>query len=65
MVFDAVLARSPMACRTRHQWMAFVDADEFIVIRDPAIASLPQLLREYADYGALVINWQVCCCSIL
>ena len=40
--------------------MAFVDADEFIVIRDPAVASLPQLLREYTGYGALVVNWQVC-----
>ena len=41
--------------------MAFVDADEFIVIRDPAVASLPQLLREYTGYGALAVNWQVCC----
>lgn len=41
--------------------MAFIDADEFIVIRDAAVASLPQLLKDYTDYGALVVNWQVRC----
>ena len=49
----------PVACRTKHQWMAFIDVDEFLVITDTTVASLPQLLREYTDYGALAVNWQV------
>ena len=47
------------ACRTKHQWMAFIDVDEFLVITDPTVSSLPQLLRDYTDYGALAVNWQV------
>lgn len=47
------------ACRSRHQWIAFIDVDEFFVIRDRTVGSLPQLLREYTDYGALAVNWQV------
>lgn len=60
-ISEDIAAWSLITCRMRHQWMAFVDADEFIVIRDPAVASLPQLLREYTGYGALVVNWQVRC----
>lgn len=39
--------------------MAFFDADEFLVLRDPGVASLPALLREYeaGHIGALVVNW--------
>ncbi len=29
------------------------------MIRDANATSLPQLLREYTDYGALAVNWQV------
>ena len=39
--------------------MAFIDADEFLVLRDSSVAAMPQLLKEYTQYGALVINWQV------
>ena len=39
--------------------MAFIDVDEFLVIRDASVESLPQLLSEYTDYGALAVNWQV------
>ena len=39
--------------------MAFIDVDEFLVIRSATVTSLPQLLREYTDYGALAVNWQV------
>ena len=42
----------------RHQWMAFIDADEFFVIKD-GTPSLPALLREYEDFGSLAVNWQV------
>ena len=43
-----------------HQWMAFVDVDEYFIITDDKITLLPDLLKEYEEYGALVANWQVC-----
>lgn len=52
-----------VAHRANHQWMAFIDVDEFLVIRDAAVASLPQLLLDYTDYGALTVNWQVTLCT--
>lgn len=42
--------------------MAFIDADEFLVLKDPDMAAMPQLLREYTQFGALAINWQVLFC---
>ena len=48
-------------------------ADEFFILRDPRIASLPALLSEFEDFGALAVNWQVrqgaacesvCACSL-
>ncbi len=39
--------------------MAFIDVDEFLVVKDATMASLPKLLSEYTDYGALAANWQV------
>ena len=39
--------------------MAFIDVDEFLVIRNTTVASLPQLLREYTSYAALAVNWRV------
>lgn len=35
------------------------DADEFLIITDRSIASLPDLLREFRGYGGLAVNWQV------
>ena len=43
--------------RSKHQFMAFIDVDEFFFLRDPNISSMPQLLQEYEDHGALVVNW--------
>ena len=42
-----------------HQWIAFVDADEFFVIRDARVATLPEVLRDYEEFGGLAVNWQV------
>ena len=39
--------------------MAFIDADEFIILNDANISAMPQLLRQYTQYGGLAINWQV------
>lgn len=41
----------------RHRFLAFIDLDEFLFLRDPNISSLPQLLREYEGYGGLGVNW--------
>ena len=45
----------------RHHWMSFTDADEFFVMRNASLSNMPALLRQYEDYGALVVNWQVGC----
>ena len=45
--------------RQRHRWMAFIDTDEFFVMRDPHAKSMPDLLREYEDKVGLAVNWQV------
>lgn len=34
-------------------------ADEFFILRDQRTASLPALLMEFEDFGALAVNWQV------
>ncbi|KAK9813974.1 hypothetical protein WJX73_007576 [Symbiochloris irregularis] len=44
---------------SHHTWMAFIDADEFIVLRSQDLHDLPALLRQYEQYGALVVNWQL------
>ena len=44
--------------------MAFIDADEFFVIKD-GTPSLPALLREYEDFGGLAVNWQVGFATVL
>lgn len=44
--------------RVAHPWMAFIDVDEFVVLRD-ATPDFPTLLREFEDAGALVLNWVV------
>ena len=42
----------------RHRWMAFIDSDEFFVIRD-GTANLPTLLQDYVKYGGLGVFWVV------
>lgn len=43
--------------RALHQFMAFIDVDEFLILRDPSLPSLPAMLHEYEAYGGLVVNW--------
>ncbi len=40
----------------RHWFLAFIDLDEFLFLRDRNISSLPQLLQEYEGYGGLGVN---------
>ncbi|PSC70849.1 hypothetical protein C2E20_5610 [Micractinium conductrix] len=42
----------------RHQWLAFIDSDEFLVITD-GTPDLPTLLRDYERYGGLAANWRI------
>ena len=39
------------------KWVAFIDTDEFIVLKKGT--NLAHLLKNYEDYGALSLNWQV------
>ncbi len=57
-VYDTCIQRY----RGLHQWMAFIDVDEYFIITDSNITLLPNLLKDYTDYGALVVNWQVSSC---
>lgn len=43
--------------RGQCEWCALIDADEFIVPK--RTKWLPNLLREYKAFGALVVNWQM------
>lgn len=45
----------------RHAWMAYFDADEYILIRDRSVNnSMVKLLRDYEDAGGAVgINWRM------
>lgn len=42
--------------RNKHQFMAFIDADEFIVVVNKAL-SIPTVLKEYERYCGLALNW--------
>ncbi|KAF6251769.1 glycosyltransferase family 92-domain-containing protein [Scenedesmus sp. NREL 46B-D3] len=44
----------------RHRWLAFVDADEFIVLQGAAGAdNINDFMRGYDQYGGLALNWVV------
>lgn len=42
---------------SRHTWMGFIDADEFIILHDEMW--LPGVLEEYTQYGGLVLYWKL------
>ena len=52
-VYDQCIARY----RSRHQFIAFIDVDEFLFLTDPSVASMLALLHEYEDQGGLAVNW--------
>ena len=39
-----------------HQWLAFIDVDEFIVVDDPHRTAADKL-RNYEEYGGVGLNW--------
>ena len=42
----------------RHDYMAFIDIDEFIVVKNKSM-SIPDILDEYDDCGGLTLNWML------
>lgn len=40
-----------------HQFMGFIDFDEFLVIHDPRVTHVDQLLKEYEQHPGLSIYW--------
>eukprot|EP00953_Heterococcus_sp_UTEX-ZZ885_P039395 20192-Heterococcus_DN1.PRE.3 len=42
--------------RHQHQWLAFLDVDEFIVIDEEKV-SIPLMLSNYKQYGGVGLNW--------
>jgi hypothetical protein len=52
--YDRCLAERGAA----HEWLAFLDSDEFLIFRDgPPIASLPAALRAFEGASALAVHW--------
>ncbi|EFN51160.1 hypothetical protein CHLNCDRAFT_141386 [Chlorella variabilis] len=41
----------------QHRWMAFIDAGEFIVLKD-GVSSLPDLLKRHESHPGLVLHWR-------
>lgn len=41
--------------RLYHQWIAFIDADEFVVTKQGC--SIPSVMKRYEPYGGLTLNW--------
>lgn len=43
----------------RHRFLGFIDFDEFLVILDPRVAHVDELLRDYERYPGLSLYWVV------
>jgi hypothetical protein len=41
-----------------HQFIAFIDVDEFIVVKDKT-KSIPEFLKNYEQFGGLALNWKM------
>ena len=41
-----------------HQFIAFIDGDEFIVVNERGV-SIPQALKAYEGFGGLTLNWMI------
>ncbi len=45
---------------THHEWMGFIDADEFVYLTNPRYPRLQHLLvAEFSEFGGLGVNWRV------
>ena len=43
--------------KENNHWMAFIDADEFIIINSNLKQNLPQFMNSYDNYDLLGVNW--------
>eukprot|EP00887_Chlorella_sp_A99_P003217 scaffold9.g3217.t1 len=45
--------------RGRHDWLAFLDVDEFLMFKAPGgpLRSLPLLLMKFQEYSGLAVHW--------
>jgi hypothetical protein len=43
--------------RKQHQFIGFIDIDEFIVTKNGC--SIPSIMRRYEPYGGLTLNWKI------
>lgn len=43
----------------RHTFVGFVDIDELVVLEDPAVVDINQMLREYERLGGLSAYWRL------
>lgn len=49
-----------MQAAGQFRWMAFIDADEFIMIRDDRYSnSIPSVLKMYEAYPGIALPWMV------
>jgi hypothetical protein len=44
--------------RKFHQFIGFLDIDEFVVIADRSANDFPTILKRYGNYGGLTLNWK-------
>lgn len=43
---------------TYHDWIAFIDVDEFIIVKNQS-KSIPDILQSYESYGGIGLNWMM------
>lgn len=44
----------------RHEWMMFIDTDEYLYLPDQRYPRLPELLaKEFAEFSGLGVNWRL------
>lgn len=41
----------------KHEWIAFIDADEYLVFKNGVEPNIDNFLKNYEPYGGLVVNW--------
>eukprot|EP01038_Epipyxis_sp_PR26KG_P009770 gene9770-13141_t len=41
-----------------HQFIGFLDADEYIVVKNKSL-NIPEALKEFESYGGVVLNWKM------
>lgn len=42
----------------QHDFVGFIDVDEFLVINDPLAKDFNTILRDYQDYGGVSFHWR-------